>query len=191
MRFRVPILLAALSLFGVMSARSQTPAPAPYVGQQTREIKALSAEDIQALLKGEGMGLAKVAELNRYPGPSHVLQLAGELTLSDSQRGDVQRVFDRMKARALPLGERIVALERELDRAFAERSVDAPALERRVAEIARLQGELRTVHLRAHLETLPLLNEHQAHRYAQLRGYNGGSSAAPAGGQGQPHGMKH
>jgi hypothetical protein len=43
--------------------------PTPYAGQQTGTIKALSDEDITALLKGDGMGFAKVAELNGYPGP--------------------------------------------------------------------------------------------------------------------------
>jgi len=39
----------------------------PYAGQQARSIKALSADDVAALLKGEGMGMAKAAELNGYP----------------------------------------------------------------------------------------------------------------------------
>jgi hypothetical protein len=40
----------------------------PYAGQQARTIKALSDEDIAALRKGEGMGMAKAAEL--IPGRS-------------------------------------------------------------------------------------------------------------------------
>ena len=57
------------------------PAPAdmPYAGQQARAIKALSDDDIAALRKGEGMGVAKAAELNGYPGPAHVLVLAADL----------------------------------------------------------------------------------------------------------------
>jgi hypothetical protein len=58
----------------------------PYAGQQARTIKALSDEDIAALLKGDGMGFAKAAELNGYPGPKHVLDLAEKLKLTDAQR---------------------------------------------------------------------------------------------------------
>src|SRR5262249_20157560 len=47
--------------------------PVSYAGRQTRAIKALSEEDIAPLLNGEGMGMAKAAELNGYPGPKHVL----------------------------------------------------------------------------------------------------------------------
>lgn len=43
----------------------------PYTGQQARPIKALSDAEIAALRKGEGMGMAKAAELNGYPGPVH------------------------------------------------------------------------------------------------------------------------
>src|SRR5262245_34850176 len=35
----------------------------PYAGQQAREIKALSSEEIESYLSGSGMGLAKAAEL--------------------------------------------------------------------------------------------------------------------------------
>jgi len=35
--------------------------------QETREIKALSTEEVDGYLKGEGMGLAKAAELNGFP----------------------------------------------------------------------------------------------------------------------------
>lgn len=50
----------------------------PYAGQESREIKALSPDEIAALRKGDGMGFAKAAELNGYPGPRHVLDLAAE-----------------------------------------------------------------------------------------------------------------
>jgi hypothetical protein len=60
--------------------------PTPYAGQQTRAIKALSDDDIASLLKGEGMGMAKAAELNGYPGPIHVLALAPQLKLTEPQR---------------------------------------------------------------------------------------------------------
>jgi hypothetical protein len=39
----------------------------PYVGQEFREIKALSPQEISDYLSGKGMGLAKAAELNGYP----------------------------------------------------------------------------------------------------------------------------
>ena len=46
---------------------------------QTRSIKALSDQQIADLGAGRGMGLALAAELNGYPGPSHVLELADKL----------------------------------------------------------------------------------------------------------------
>ena len=57
----------------------------PYAGQQARDIKALSPDEIQGYLTGQGMGLAKAAELNGYPGPLHVLELAAELKLTEEQ----------------------------------------------------------------------------------------------------------
>ena len=52
---------------------------APYAGLQKREIKALSDEQIKDLKSGKGMSLALAAELNGYPGPAHVLELADKI----------------------------------------------------------------------------------------------------------------
>src|SRR3569623_1713127 len=72
-------------------------AQTPYTGMQTRPIKALSEQQIADLGAGRGMGLALAAELNGYPGPSHVLELGDRLELTPDQRNQIQRLFDAMK----------------------------------------------------------------------------------------------
>ena len=134
-------------------------AHSPYAGHQTREIKALSAEEVEGYLNGEGLGMALPAELNGYPGPRHVLQSAEELELGEEQASSVRRIYDSMKSRAVGLGTQIVQLERRLDREFAEGSITPAVLESLTDEIARLQGRLRAVHLRAHLELADVLTE--------------------------------
>jgi len=145
--------------------------PVPYAGQQTRQIKALSDDDIAALLKGEGMGFAKAAELNGYPGPKHVLDLAGQLKLTETQRQQIQAIFDKMSAAAKPLGAQLVERERILDRLFQKGEITPDKLAQETAGIAELQGRLRDVHLSAHLETKALLSADQIARYQHLRGY--------------------
>ena len=108
----------------------------PYAGQQTRQIKALSDEDISALLRGEGMGFAKAAELNGYPGPAHVLTLAQQLKLTETQRQQVQAIFNRMDAAAKPLGAELVEHERLLDQLFAKGEITP---ERLAAETAAIE----------------------------------------------------
>jgi Spy/CpxP family protein refolding chaperone len=144
---------------------------APYAGQQTRQIKALSDEDITALLKGDGMGFAKAAELNGYPGPKHVLDIAGQLKLTPDQHQQIQTIFDRMSAAAKPLGAELVEQERVLDQLFQQGNITPDRLAQEIAAIAELQGRLRAVHLSAHLETRALLSAEQIALYEQLRGY--------------------
>lgn len=139
-----------------------------------REIKALSAEQVQEYLSGDGMGLALAAELNGHPGPRHVLELDGALELTDKQRAAVLAVFDAMRGEAQELGRRYVEAERELDRAFAERVLDEVALSLATAELGRLLGEIRNAHLRAHLRTTALLTTEQIRRYDEARGYAAG-----------------
>ena len=143
----------------------------PYAGEQTRTIKALSDDDIAALRKGEGMGMAEAAELNGYPGPVHVLMLAAQLGLSESRHREVSAIFDRMRGAAKPLGEELIAHEQALDRLFAIGEITPERLTAETAAIGELQARLRSVHLAAHLETRALLNSDQITRYEQLRGY--------------------
>ena len=75
--------LAALTAlaFALATHISSAEAQQPYAGFNMRPIKALSDQQIADLRAGRGMGLALAAELNGYPGPSHVLELAKSLAL--------------------------------------------------------------------------------------------------------------
>lgn len=146
-------------------------AHSPYAGQEARAIKALSAEEIQQYLTGQGMGFAKAAELNQYPGPKHVLELAEKLSLSEEQLAQTKAVRAAMAEEAVRLGKLLVAQEAGLDRLFAEAVIDEQQLEKLVGEIAVLRGQVRAAHLRAHLEMRRVMTPHQIHRYQELRGY--------------------
>jgi Spy/CpxP family protein refolding chaperone len=143
----------------------------PYAGQEQREIKALSAEEIQGYLTGSGMGLAKAAELHHYPGPKHVLELAEPLGLSVEQRQQTQRIFAAMQTEAVRLGTQLIEKERQLDTLFATGTITEAQVEQLVTEIGTMHGQLRAVHLRAHLAQRAVLTPEQLHRYDTLRGY--------------------
>ena len=145
----------------------------PYTELESRQIKALSGQEVMGYLAGHGMGYALAAELNGYPGPKHVLELSDELGLSPSQHRRVSEIFDSMQSAAAALGEKIVATERALDAAFAGDTISRASLEETVVDIAGLEGRLRAAHLAAHLETRALLDPRQVHRYGTLRGYQG------------------
>jgi len=151
-------------------------APAsPYAGQEKQAIKALSEEETQGYLSGSGMGFAQAAELNHYPGPRHVLDLAEDLQLSEEQRHKTQAIFEAMRTEAVRLGQQLVDRERHLDALFAAGTISEAQLEQLVADLATIHGQLRTVHLRAHLEQRAILTPEQLRRDDALRGYNASS----------------
>ena len=154
---------------------------APYAGWDGRAIKALPAEQVDDLRNGRGMGLALAAELNGYPGPRHVLELADALELSAEQQAEAQRLFDAMQAEAIVLGEQVIAAEAALDRLFATGTASDAAIMAAAVEVGRAQGVLRGHHLRYHLAMRAALSPHQVMRYQQLRGYAGEHRHAPAG----------
>jgi Spy/CpxP family protein refolding chaperone len=176
--------VAAALLAGQTAAQTQH--EQPYAGLQAREIKALSREQMDDLSAGRGMGLALAAELNGYPGPRHVLEFAAQLALTDEQRASVQRLFDSMREEAIPLGKQLLSAEKDLNRAFADRTINPERLQAITAAIGEKQGQLRNSHLKYHLATAALLNPDQLRRYNELRGYMAGSPDAPSGSKSMP-----
>jgi Spy/CpxP family protein refolding chaperone len=192
MRQKIYLLVLSLAL-GVAAAPpkargQQTQQPVGYAGEERREIKSLSQEEIEQLIQGQGMGLAKAAELNHYPGPRHVLDLGGQLELTPEQRAQTQATFDKMREEAVRLGHRIVERERALDAMFAQGEIDAGKLRAATSEIAQLQGSLRAAHLAAHLEMRRILSPQQIKKYDELRGYNGTGTQTPTASPQHKHG---
>ena len=170
MRIGITALLVVLA--GSAMAQQHQHGQAPYAGTQQRGIKALGEQQISDLRSGKGMGLALAAELNGYPGPLHVLDLADRLELTAEQRAQFKLLYKGMKAEAIAVGDRLIEHETALDRQFAERTVSPTALASLTADIGKTQGELRAVHLKYHLTTAELLTAEQRQRYAELRGYH-------------------
>lgn len=118
-----------------------------------------------------------------------MLELAGPLALSESQAESTRAIHARMERQAQALGAQLVAAESELDRLFQAGTADVEGVAEVLGEIARLQAELRGVHLNAHIEQREVLSAEQVERYVQLRGYGGPGHSAH--GHGQNHGQNH
>jgi len=164
------LLFGTAGLISVLSF-AQAQQPSPYQGFETRTIKALSDNEVADLHAGRGMRMALPAELNGYPGPAHVLELADQLNLATPQRTRVQALFDQMKAEAISLGEEFVRLEGDLDQQFARQTATEDSVATTTTALGRIQGALRNVHLKFHLHVLQVLTPEQTRRYSELRGY--------------------
>jgi Spy/CpxP family protein refolding chaperone len=175
MRLALWAPLAGALAIGAALAQSHS----PHAGLETRGVKTLSDEQVADLRAGRGMRLALAAELNGYPGPLHVLELADRLDLSASQRAEVEELHARMKAEASPLGERLIAEEAKLNEQFAARAITPASLTAATEQIGRTRAALRAAHLRHHLSTLDVVTARQAELYAELRGYAKGTQHRP------------
>lgn len=178
MRCCLLVLLALLPFAATAQHHGHHGGQGPYAGYQSREVAALSPDDLAALRAGAGWGLALPAELNGWPGPRHVLELADALDLSAEQRRAVQAEFDGMLAEAVPAGERLIAAEKALDTLFANGTATPEALRAAVDAAAEARATLRYVHLSRHLATRALLTPAQVAHYNRLRGYRADPCAA-------------
>ena len=159
----------------ILGAAPVWAADAPYAGMEGRAIATLSDQDIAALEAGEGWGLALPAELNGWPGPRHVLDMDDVLGLTPAQRGQVERMFGLMQAEARRIGGNYIAAERALDAAFDDPALDPVVLAGLVVAATNALGELRMIHLVAHIETRQILTDAQIETYNTQRGYGAGA----------------
>lgn len=142
-----------------------------YTGEVDRVIKSLSAKDIEDLILGNGMGLAKAAELNGYPGPKHVLEMQEQLFLGKEQLTSINQIFEDMKSQAQSQGQKLISLEKELNDYFSNTTITNDTLETTLKKIAEAKSNLRYIHLSAHIKTTEILSKNQIKKYNQLRGY--------------------
>jgi Spy/CpxP family protein refolding chaperone len=126
--------------------------------------------DKESLLKGEGMGLAEIAETNNFPGPKHTLDLKAELGLTRDQLKKTEALYKVVSSAALAKGEEIVTAEEELTKLFEAGTISEKALRVKLEEIGKFRADLRFIHLQAHLRMKQILTPDQIKRYSELRG---------------------
>jgi Spy/CpxP family protein refolding chaperone len=159
------------ALHGSQGATQLHHGHSPYAGMENRAIKALSEQQVADVRAGKGKSLALPAELNGYPGPSHTLELAGLLGLSEEQKLKTQNLFSQMQTEAKTLGNQVITQEYELDRLFKDRKASLESVQEATARAAQAQGQLRAAHLKYHLMMVDVLTPAQVAKYNQLRGY--------------------
>ena len=172
MKLWINIGVAVFTMLTSVTLEASTSYKSKYIGQENRVIKSLSADAVQQLQTGKGWGLAKAAELNGMPGPSHVLQMKNKIALTNIQEIKIKTLFENMKLKAIPLGNKLIELEKELNESFSNKTITKELLSQQLLAISKTRMQLRFVHLETHLLTPAILTNEQVKKYNQLRGYN-------------------
>jgi hypothetical protein len=166
------VLIVSIGVILFLKQSNQT-ARSPYLEQLDSPVRGLSAQEVDDLLNGRGAGYARTAELNNYPGPRHVLDMKQELDLSTDQVQQIQVAFEQMQAKAKQVGQEIIQREAQFSATFVNRTISETDLQEQTKALALLYGQLRAIHLEAHLKITPLLSVEQITTYNTLRGYTG------------------
>ncbi len=143
----------------------------PYAHTQSAEFATLTPDEVRELRNGEGMGLARAAELNSFPGPRHLLDLKAKLDLNEGQVTRIEAIHTKMKTRAIAKGKDILRAERHLANLFASGRPTATEMSRMTKHLGIIRGQLQAIHLLAHIESTRELTARQIKRYDRLRGY--------------------
>ena len=174
-RFATRLAMTAYAAFCTVAfsispdAVAQNAPEAGHQGNRHQSMQAMQTREFNNLQQGRGMGMARVAETNGYPGPMHVLEHAEALELTDGQIERTRELKTRVRTRAPELGNQIVDAEKRLEAMFAEGGVNAAKMDSLLIEIAELRAHLRSLHLTAHLDQAAVLTETQIEQYKTLR----------------------
>jgi hypothetical protein len=137
------------------------------------EIQGLSKDEIRGYKEGRAMRFGRAAEKNHNPSPYFLLKYRSELGLFDEQTVPAKAILDRERAIASRLGKDLLEnqgkLEQLLNNPAGSRDDEVAAL---VREIARIQGEIRLVHLQSDVAAKKLLNSEQQVQYDAIRSYD-------------------
>lgn len=170
---RIFVLSALALLLGAPAVAADSPTHSPYAGEESREIKALAPDFIKGLKAGAGLGFAKSAELNGYPGPAHLLELETKIPLNAEQTRAIIAIRDEMRRASIALGDQLLNAEAALEAAFRDRAISQVKLSDLTLQAGALHAQLRAAHLGAHIQATALLMPQKIHRYQVLRGYAG------------------
>jgi len=168
MRVLTATLVTVLGLFAADSSVSWGQHGHGHEGGH-QAAQACAVEFDKVVGEGRGFGMAFAADQNGYPGPMHVLELKDRLKLTANQEAKAQALMHAMFSESKPKSARLLELEAKLRRLFADRTADVTAVRATVAEVERARGEVRLVHLLAHLKTRELLTEDQRRIYHETR----------------------
>ena len=171
-KIQLTFAVALITTVCFQSASADQSHKSHYAGQEKRDIKSLSSDDIVQLKNGSGWGLAKVAELNGLPGPAHILELQSEIELTDDQLSEIQSLHSEMKEKAITIGKQFVDLEAQLEKQFQSNLITDEGLKSLLNEIENKRSQLRYIHLSTHLKTPHILTKQQVESYNKLRGYS-------------------
>lgn len=125
--------------------------------------------DRDELEKGASAGSALVAEMYGFPGPRQALDLSDSLRMGPGQVRAIAEIYEEQRALAATKGELIILKEGALEDLFEGGRPDDAEVRKLSAEIGRLRGELRAIHLIAHRKTKEVLTEQQVARYKAIR----------------------
>lgn len=162
-------VIAASCLLGCGSSKPHAVLSRPPVA--TPRLSQLSDAQARAYLAGHEYGLGRSAAVHHFPSPVTVLTLTPQLVLFQDQSDPVKAIVERTRAKVVELGRQLVDQETKIDHALEAEEPDQAALEVMIRESARLQGELRLAHIKAHVDTKKLLRPDQLTRYGAMSGH--------------------
>lgn len=147
-------------------------APASATTLDSATIHGVSADEIRGYTEGRALRFGRAAEKNHNPSPYYILKYKSELALFDEQLTPARAILDRERSQASKLGKELLADETKLETLLSTPGSREDQVAELTREIARLEGEIRLVHLEADVAAKKLLNSSQQVQYDAVRSYD-------------------
>ncbi|RPI05071.1 MAG: hypothetical protein EHM64_07860 [Ignavibacteriae bacterium] len=150
---KIGFFLCAVSLLWTGSLFAQVPLP----------------PDKDQLLKGEPGVQALVAEENGFPAPQKIISFKDHLGLTKDQLRKINEIITNQGVSAGIKGQDIIEAEEELNRLFAEGSINEKTLRAKLERLGKMRADLRFIHLQVYIREKQILTSKQWERLKELQ----------------------
>ncbi|MGH7284410.1 MAG: hypothetical protein ACRELY_23030 [Polyangiaceae bacterium] len=175
-------LVSAVSFALLAGCGASTPPPPATVATSpasvatttldSAKLRGVSADEIRGYTEGRALRFGRAAEKNHNPSPYYILKYKSELALFDEQLTPARAILERERSQASRLGKELLADETKLETLLSTPGSREDLVADMTREIARLEGEIRLVHLEADVAAKKLLNSSQQVQYDAVRSYD-------------------
>jgi len=142
------------------------------IGLEDTPLKSLSKNHMSILEKGIALELTITSEINGFDEENYLLQMQDKISLVGKQQTNTNSEIDGIQNNAIKLGTELIYLEKQLNNAFSNKSINEMKLDQYISEIMNIRAKLRLVHLSTQLQVPNILKQEEVILYSSLRAYD-------------------
>ncbi len=142
------------------------------IGLENTPLKSLSKNHMFILEKNISWELTITSEMNGFDEENYLLQIQDKISLVGKQQTNTNSEIGGIQNNAIKLSTELIYLEKQLNNAFSNNSINEMKLDKYISEIMNIRAKLRFLKFSTALQTPNIFKQEEVFLYSSLRGYS-------------------